>query len=1364
MNKNFKITQDDIKEIPDINSYEEIVKAAKNGRLIIFIGAGISKLIGLPLWSEFALDRLNTVYEKELIDFRTYEKLKTIDPKKLLTICEIFMKENNIKPRPAKEIFKFNIDDEFNKIYTNLYSINAIYITTNYDECLDKLAIEIDEDKENYLKKEIKNFEENIKISNFIDQSEVIINSEEFLESKLRNGNVIHIHGSVKKENDMIITLDDYLNYYGTISKNKKTELSIFLDKVFNSKYVVLFMGYGLDEYEILEYMLSKSKNIKDIRNHYMLYSAFKEDYKMVDIFGKYYSKFGVELIPYDITQKGHKQLISIIEDWSNVLSKVSKNQDFIQNTIFIEDVLNSTEDEFEIRAKAVIDLVKKDESLEKYIFENIDDIRFLSIFIEEGFYNPEKVPRPINSDKGYIIHYWSNIDYINKIVKNINFEEDSNKVNVILNIIKDISIYKNNDGENIDNYHVFVGFINILSQIPNKFISIDIIELIKIWADSKFGSNLIIFEVAEKLLFKFLNSKEKGDIDKSEKIIDYIIKLDIINNKLKIDSYHFNNIFNKTTIELISKKCSMKLLDNIKKILSMYLYNSDSDTIIEFNNNKYLIKLYGLDKSIKVSIFKFEENDLLQTWLDKPLEKKPLYELETYSDNIYDFTDYVIKWIAVNFDIENQEKTIENKIRLSYESLYNKETYYSLYRNNKYYDNSGFELVLDLFKNLLVTKRDDLMENFLIELMKDKYLLFQKISLYIIGENISMYNEIFWKMIDGEEDSFIFQNSIFDDELRMVLEQLNDVDDYKQNKLLELIEKGPKNKFYFESEEKYIDIWKQKRLNSLKHIPKFKELYEEIRCKTGIDVKLGPMISDVEIKNSSNLSPLTEEKLLKMTNNEIAEFMKDFKTENHWNSPTVEGFGESINSFVENYPMNIVDDLEPFLNSSYYYVYKLIYGLKNAWKNKQFFEWEKVLRFIYDYINRNEFWNDEFKINDDYLDEDHKWVVSIICELIDIGSREKEWSFELKNYSNSKNILLFILERINSLPEENYNSSTINYVLNSIKGKALSALISMSLLSKSIQDRDNVWDEQFKIVYTNYIEYGVVDAYILLGWYLPQFMYLDRNWSTDIVNSINMKTELWESFMIGYINCREIYIDIYILMEKHYKYAIGHNFKEKYIKNKLAEHIAAVYISNSKKINKDEVYEEFINIWDYDMVNSFISYLTSKNNIYELEKILLFWELLYEKYKNYSKDDFSENDKKIISESLKFIGVLDEIDENSCKRLTFAIAYAEYDHNSYYILDELFEKINLDDSNEKRRVIGNIMTCLVENCMPIYHEEKIISIVKYIYDSKDEKLIEVANNICNIYAMKNINFLRDLYIQNMEDEGSLLEKNEDKE
>ncbi|MEM5658025.1 hypothetical protein AAHB50_15195 [Bacillus toyonensis] len=107
------------------------------------------------------------------------------------------MKENNTKPSLAKDVFKFENNERYKNVYSKLYSINAIYITTNYDECLDQLALQV-ENSEN-LKGSIDESEK-INLLENNSKREIVIERSELLESKLKNGNVIHIHGSVKKK------------------------------------------------------------------------------------------------------------------------------------------------------------------------------------------------------------------------------------------------------------------------------------------------------------------------------------------------------------------------------------------------------------------------------------------------------------------------------------------------------------------------------------------------------------------------------------------------------------------------------------------------------------------------------------------------------------------------------------------------------------------------------------------------------------------------------------------------------------------------------------------------------------------------------------------------------------------------------------------------------------------------------------------------------------------------------------------------------------------------------------------------------------------------------------------------------------
>ncbi|MBC2682698.1 hypothetical protein HAU06_00535 [Bacillus toyonensis] len=1327
MSEELTIAKDDINEIPDIHNYKEIIKAAKSGNLIIFVGAGVSKLIGLPLWNEFALERLNTIYKKELIDFRTYEKLKSLDAKKLLTICDMFMKENNIEPSLAKDIFKFENNERYKDVYAKLYSINAIYITTNYDECLDQLALQFGNSEEPG---------ENIDEKNRL-KKEVIVDRSELLESKLKNGNVIHIHGSVNKEKEMLVTLNDYLDCYGTISKKSYPEISIFLDKVFNSKYVVLFMGYGLEEYEILEYMLSKSKNPKHTKKHYMLYSTYKEDYKMINFLSKYYNNFGIDLIPYDISRKGYEQLISIIDGWAKVLSEVSRDQDFIHKTLLIEDAFKSEDLDFKVRARTVIDLIKNDESLAVYFFEHVDDIRWLSILKKENFYIPERVPKPIKVENGYRIPYWAQTEYLKKIVEQLQSENEE-EIKEILSIVKTITLYKDNEGKHIDNYHVWNHFIEILSKIPNQYIDLEIIQMIEVWTDSMFKIDFISYEISRKLLFKFLKSQEKEDIIKAEKIIECLLKLDCENNQIKIPNYYFYKVFTKDTVRLISEKCSEGLLVHIRKQMYKFLDNPESNIVFDYDDNQYILKVSNLTEKYAIEILKTTKKN------------ESLYTLQLPKVKMEDFVEQVANWIFTKLDEEKIESNLESKIRSLYYSLYNKETYNSLYKVSRAYNEDGFELLLNLFKNLLVQRNEYRMENFLINLIYEDHFFFQKVLLYVIGNKYSTYKNIFWDMLNQKKGEFIFQDSAFEDELRIILEQLEDLTKDQEEKLLDLINKGPNNYYKLENEQKYIDIWKQKRLSALKQMPVFNAFYTELKEKTKLSLTLGPRIGEVKTKWGSSPSPLTEDELLKMTNNEIAEYMKTFKTTDFWEGPTSDALGETMKAFTKKYPSRIVDNLDPFINTNYYYIYQILSGLSDGWREKESFNWGELLDFILNYISRPEFWKDKFKMHEGMWDANYKWVLNVVCELVRIGSDNIDWTFEDKHFNKAKEVLLYILREVKNLEQGDSNNDSISYVLNSVKGTALQAVLTMSIMGKRIS-KEEKWDNDFKTIYTEYLKHDIVDAFILLGWKLQYFVYLEKDWTIDKINSITFEHRCWESFMAGYINCRSISEDIYILMKEHYHHAIDYNFKEKDVRKNLAEHLAIGYLyAYEKEINK-ELYEHVLRTWNYEILEEFIRSfcLQEKKNPNEQNRhrIIDFWETLYQKYSEYTIGEFSESDKKLLSESLNLIFILNDIEETNYQKIKLAIPFAEVNYNSHVIIEGLYQKINEGDLKNKRVIMGELLNDLVENCTPTYPEETIVSLVKYLYDGNYEQTTDIAENICNLYTKNNINFLREVYL-----------------
>jgi hypothetical protein len=251
----------EIEEEPSIPT--EIFEAASSGKLVLFIGAGVSRIIGCPSWINFALQQLKDLREKKAINYHEYSNLKSLDARKLLSICRSIYRKNNIETPSMKSLLKGKEEliKKF-KIYNDLYNFKAIYITTNYDDYLDEII------QRPIYKNEVEiNLKDvsQIHIDEEKTKGKIIHQNKDMLISNLINGNVIHFHGSVNDEKNVVMTIVDYMKHY-----KHGLKPAVFLQEVFE-KYIVLFVGYGLEEYEIIEFLISKSSTEKgEIRLSYV--------------------------------------------------------------------------------------------------------------------------------------------------------------------------------------------------------------------------------------------------------------------------------------------------------------------------------------------------------------------------------------------------------------------------------------------------------------------------------------------------------------------------------------------------------------------------------------------------------------------------------------------------------------------------------------------------------------------------------------------------------------------------------------------------------------------------------------------------------------------------------------------------------------------------------------------------------------------------------------------------------------------------------------------------------------------------------------------------------------------------------------
>ena len=138
---------------------------------------------------------------------------------------------------------------------------------------------------------------------------------------------VIHLHGSLADPGSMIITTQDYIRHYRNDRDTDENYVLTFLDDLFRLK-TILFVGYGLEELEILEYVIEKARlqnPSKEIK-HYALFGFFSHEEALFRSLSSYYAECGIEVIPYLRDQRDWAQLIEVLEEFSlqNASSRAS--------------------------------------------------------------------------------------------------------------------------------------------------------------------------------------------------------------------------------------------------------------------------------------------------------------------------------------------------------------------------------------------------------------------------------------------------------------------------------------------------------------------------------------------------------------------------------------------------------------------------------------------------------------------------------------------------------------------------------------------------------------------------------------------------------------------------------------------------------------------------------------------------------------------------------------------------------------------------------------------------------------------------------------------------------------------------------
>jgi len=992
-----------------------------------------------------------------------------------------------------------------------------------------------------------------------------------------------------------------------------------------------------------------------------------------------------------------------------------------------------------------------------------------------EGYFEPDKNPEPILVEGGYQIPHWESLSYLDKL--SVQFAEGKQLefVDELLAIIKNVSEHPK------DNYRTWYLFIKFLSRIPNDRIPLEIFHFIPIWLSGRFDTMLQTSELCEKVLPKFLNENPTpDDIKKAELICHYLIqiekKAEIIDENIwngEGDSYysrtylyHLATKFEKQDlVPRVAKYFSDDFYLDLGRMIKFLLldYPKGIDIVISDGTYEYKIKIFvekenlvvvskigdadAFTTPVIISDYEFLSEAELKRQLVSALQQQNIYYLSSQSEED--------TFQQLNFALNNDLSSVFG--------------FNSIRKLDDKYNTS--DKVLNVFALILRDVLDEKAKynpEAAIELLKifchDKLYglpFFKRMAFYVISENWNLTKLLFWDLVKESDPQHFFSLYKYQKDLYELLNRNQQFLDPTEKEILQhIIDLGEKEEVS-EKSEGHAEYWRLRWYAAMKDIEPFREKYEQLSKQLNITNEHFDNLGEIRFKSGS-ISPLSTDELLQKTNQEIADYIRSFHPKDRWEDPNISGLSDALGKVVEEQPEKFAGEIYWYLDVSYLYSYRILYGFDEAWKKQKTFDWKPVLDYCLHTLQSDKFYSGQLSSKDDGWGATFDWVVGAIANLLTSGLRNDQHALPMELLPSVKEIIKIVvsnLKRVDDFKSENMDYP--GYSLNSTGGKCLRALLDYSLFRARhlFENSDSEkWDPEIRSLFEVAKERGIIDGYILEGWYFEQFYYLDKDWITSQVKQhYQSKEREWLAFMSGFVFSNAPSNEtIYHLFYPHYERAIKDNAQLKNLRNNgLVRHLTAFYFWGYETLDSSKLIFKFLNSANPVMIGEFINfiwrqedYLHSLSEIAKVkfQKIILeLWIYLAGKFEKSE----SEEEQKFLASLANWIVFAPELNNKYAELVLKSCKYLYKVHATHELLKNLNILKKRGTPSKVARVLGEILMVIqFKDYITDFDQDILRELVSFMFAYGQESVASVFCN--NMAAYHQQFFLRDIYEANV--------------
>jgi len=1036
------------------------------------------------------------------------------------------------------------------------------------------------------------------------------------------------------------------------------------------------------------------------------------------------------------------------------------------------------------------------------YFFRKEKDIKWFAPLKNKHFFSADEIEFDNNGNT----QFWNALDYLERVSEQISQNQKYGKE--LIDILGSLVEYSEQN-KRINNYHIWWYCAKILNNIPTEIIKKtlpdkDFRKWLMTWLENTVGVGLIVSEIGEKLLPKFLNNN--STLSYAKNIIDIITQIkkgqeppDLLlknrNAVMKWDSYWVLDTFKKNST-IIGEKGSLNVIQGLAKRLNESLEYKRQDTYIDIDVGKdvYRIEIARVQQDgLKDNEIGFKDGEY--AFLIKQFTPEQVQGIDRKDDfwTLHSIDPKEIKLPKTNFSAHNKStfvsemkehlpqdidwkstKDLDEKIGGIFDSLYSDHSriwFNSLAVGREHSVYQAEDILTTILSDVLLAmcgKNVDKGKQVLKTFLSDKYRfpIFKRFVLLCIDKHWEEYEEYFNKFLELIPD--VLEKSDFEVELFDILEHHNsDFDDGLKARLKDIINTVPE--YYVEKGERAAIYWKYKWFSPLRENPDFAGLYKEAKqkYKPKIGKHYEPKKMSFELIQEGHNSPLSKENILQMAVPELVKRFKKFKGPEFSNDdkPDKEGLAGVFQSAVKEDPKHFTDEIDVFIQADYFYLCRFFWGLQEAWVDKKALDWGKILDFVSKYFRRDKelLLNEAFQSQGKRRDGTSIWIIDAVADLINSGcKKDDERAIPDKCFNEIEQIFEVILPLLKGEEQPDTQGDVLTYVLNSTLGKTIDAYIIFSLRRARIsgKKKGDLLQKRYEIFFT----LGI-DAYIWFGCYLPQMRYLDNKYAEEKIDEFSKKDTGdigWKNFMEGYLSGARVYKDVYALMRLNYKKALQSNIFKDRIEERLVQHITIGYLQGYELLQEKNTDGEDSLFWKMLMDKE------EYKHTRWLEIPDFFWsftEKTMKKDETVKREPTPEEIKKKILEFWAWtyknrdliktqLGSDYESFLGKMSQLTILLDRIDEDNEKWLLLSAPYIDLHhnatffieyltrFEDAKSIKR-IGKIFREVLNGIIPTYQQKDIELIVSRIYE---KGVKNDANNICNTYGRRGIHFLRPIW------------------